>query len=113
MIVDDDFLICEKLRGIVTNLEYEVAGFADSGKAAVEMALDVKPDVILMDVVMENDRDGIEAAEKIMESVDCAVIFVTGHGEDEIVERAKKVAPHGIRVSVKKCQETESHLICE
>lgn len=95
MIVDDDFLICEELRGIVTDLEYEVAGVADSGKAAVEMALDVKPDVILMDIVMENGMDGIEAAGKIMESVDCAVIFVTGHGEDEIVERAKKVAPHG------------------
>jgi len=95
MIVDDDFLICEELRGIVTDLGYEVAGVADSGKAAVEMVLDVKPDVILMDIVMENGMDGIEAAGKIMESVDCAVIFVTGHGEDEIVERAKKVAPHG------------------
>ena len=66
MIVDDDFLICEELRGIVTDLEYEVAGVADSGKAAVEMALDVKPDVILMDIVMDG-MDGIEAAREIME----------------------------------------------
>ena len=80
MIVDDDFLICEELQGIVLDLEYEVAGIADSGEAAVKMALDVKPDVILMDIVMENGMDGIEAAGKIMESIDCAVIFVTGHG---------------------------------
>ena len=95
MIVDDDFLVCEELKGIVTDLEYEVAGVADSGEAAVEMALDVKPDVILMDIVMDNGMDGIEAAGKIMESVDCAVVFVTGHGEEEIFERAKQVEPHG------------------
>jgi len=95
MIVDDDFLICEELRGIVTDLEYEVAGIAESGKAAVEMALDVKPDIILMDIVMDNGMDGIEAAGKILESLDCAVIFITGHGEEEIFERAKEVEPHG------------------
>jgi PAS domain S-box-containing protein len=95
MIVDDDFLICEELHGIVLDLEYEVAGVADSGEAAVEMALEVKPDVILMDIVMDNGMDGIEAAGKILESVDCAVIFVTGYGDDEIIERAKEVKPHG------------------
>ena len=95
MIVDDDFLICEELQGIVTDLEYEVAGVADAGKAAVEMALDVKPDVILMDIVMDNGMDGIEAAGRIMEAIDCAVVFVTGHGEDEIFQRAKQVQPHG------------------
>ena len=73
MIVDDDFLICDELKGIVTDLKYEVVGVTDSGKAAVEMALDVKPDVILMDIVMENGMDGIEAAGKIKESHDCAV----------------------------------------
>ena len=95
MIVDDDFLICEELQGIVTDFEYEVAGVADSGKAAVEMALDVKPDVILMDIVMDNGMDGIAAAGKILDSIDCAVIFVTGYGDDEIFERAKQVEPHG------------------
>ena len=95
MIVDDDFLICEELQGIVMDLQYEVAGITDSGKTAVEMALDLKPDVILMDIVMNNGMDGIAAAGKILESVDCAVIFVTGHGEDEIFERAKQVEPHG------------------
>jgi|GEM_PF-1025268 len=95
MIVDDDFLICETLAGIITDLEYEVAGIADSGKSAIEMALDVKPDVILMDIVMDNGIDGIEAAGKILESHDCVLIFVTGHGEEEIFERAKEVEPHG------------------
>ena len=95
MIVDDDFLICEELQGILKDLEYEVAGIADSGETAVEMALDIKPDVILMDIVMDNGMDGIEAAEEILKSVDCVVIFVTGHGEEEIFERAKQVKPHG------------------
>jgi PAS domain S-box-containing protein len=95
MIVDDDFLICEELQGIVLDLEYELTGVADSGEAAVEMALDIKPDVILMDIVMDNGMDGIAAAEEILKSVDCVVIFVTGYGEEEIFERAKQVKPHG------------------
>ena len=95
MIVDDDYVISEALKAIVLELGYEVAGVAGSGEEAVEMATQLKPDVILMDIVMPGGMDGTSAAEIIMGSIDCAVVFVTGYGTDEIVQRAINVEPHG------------------
>ena len=95
MIVDDDYVISEELKEVLLGLEYDVVGVVSSGEAAVETAPGLKPDVILMDIVMPGGMDGTEAAEIIMGLLDCAVVFVTGYGDDEIVERAKNVAPHG------------------
>ena len=95
MIVDDDYVISEELKEVLLGLEYDVVGVVSSGEAAVETAPGLKPDVILMDIVMPGGMDGTEAAEIIMGLLDCAVVFVTGYGDDEIVERAKNVEPHG------------------
>ncbi|HIJ20342.1 MAG TPA: response regulator [Deltaproteobacteria bacterium] len=93
--VDDDYVISEALKAIVLDLGYEVAGVIGSGEEAIEMATQLKPDVILMDIVMPGGMDGTNAAEIIMESIGCAVVFVTGYGTDEIVQRAINVEPHG------------------
>lgn len=95
MIVDDDYVISEELKKVLLALEYDVVGVVSSGEAAVETAPELKPDVVLMDIVMPGGMDGTEAAEIIMGLIDCAVVFVTGYGDDEIVERAKNVEPHG------------------
>ena len=95
MIVDDDYIISEELKAILLDLGYEVAGIAASGEEAVEMATELKPDVILMDIVMPGGMDGTKAAEIIMGSIDCAVVFMTGYGTNEIVQRAINVEPHG------------------
>ena len=95
MIVDDDYMISEELKEILLDLGYEMAGVVASGEEAIQMAPDLQPDVILMDIVMPGGMDGTEAARKIMDLIDCAVVFVTGYGNDEIVERAKNTEPHG------------------
>ncbi len=95
MIVDNDYIILEELEEIALDLDYEVVGVVGSGEEAVEMAAELKPDVILMDIVMPGGIDGTKAAEIIMGSIDCAVVFVTGYGNDEIVQRAINVEPHG------------------
>ncbi|MCP4575429.1 MAG: response regulator [Deltaproteobacteria bacterium] len=95
MVVDDDYVISEELKEALLGLEYDVVGVVSSGAAAVEMAPEVNPDVILMDIVMPGGMDGTEATEIVMGLTDCAVVFVTGYGDDEIVERAKNVEPHG------------------
>ncbi len=95
MIVDDDYIISESLNAILPDLGYEVVGVVASGEEAVEMVPELKPDLILMDIVMRGGMDGTEAARKIMRLVDCAVVFITGYGTDEIVQRAINVEPHG------------------
>ena len=95
MIVDDDYVISEALKEVLLGLEYDVVGVVSSGEAAVEMAPELMPDVVLMDIVMPGGMGGTEAAKIIMGLTDCAVVFVTGYREDEIIERAKNVEPHG------------------
>ena len=72
-----------------------MVGIAASGEEALVMASNLKPHIILMDIVMPGGMDGITTAEKIMALMDVAVVFVTAYGQDELIERAKKVKAHG------------------
>jgi chemotaxis response regulator CheB len=79
MIVDDDAFVSLELSELLTAIGYDVVGMASSGKDGVEMARDVRPDLILMDVILPGEPGGIEAAEEIMSQLDIPVIFITGY----------------------------------
>ena len=95
MIADDDVTIQMELEEFLDYMNYDVVGVADNGDMAVTMARDLKPDLILMDVVMPGGIDGISAAQEIKEELDAAVVFITGFGDPEYIERAKLVEPFG------------------
>jgi len=96
MIVDDDNAIVDYLGSLVASIGYEVAGRASSGQEAIGMAIELKPDLILMDIVLDDSQDGITAIEKIREAGEkTPVIFLTGYIDDSYIDRAKKVAPLG------------------
>jgi two-component system, cell cycle sensor histidine kinase and response regulator CckA len=59
------------------------------------MALDLRPDIILMDVVMPGEMNGIDAAEKIKSECNIPIIFISGYGEPEHIEKAKMIGPFG------------------
>lgn len=83
---------------IVSRLEkmgYEVPGPVSTGKDAIKLALEVKPDIILMDIVIKGPIDGIEAAKRINNLFDIPIIFVTAYSDDEIIQKAKKTVPYG------------------
>ncbi len=93
MIVDDDVVSVMELEEILSNRSYKLAGTAFSGVEAVEMAKQLKPDLILMDIKMPGVLDGISASELILEDYDLPIIFITGHDDQEILERASKLNP--------------------
>ena len=95
MIVDDDATIQMELEEYLTHLDYTVVGTADTGEGAIETAREIGPDLILMDVNLQGEMDGISAAQKIKEEMDVAVVFITGFGDPEYIERAKRVEPFG------------------
>jgi two-component system, cell cycle sensor histidine kinase and response regulator CckA len=95
MIADDDVTIQLELEEYLTHLGHTVVGTVDTGEDAVELAREMKPDLILMDVHLPVEIDGIAAAQKIKEEMDVAVVFVTGFGDPEDIERAKQVEPFG------------------
>ena len=95
LIVDDDATIQMELEEYLNQLGHTVVGIADTGEGAVEMTRETNPDLILMDINLPGEMDGISAAEKIKEEMDVAVVFVTGFGDPEHIERAKLVEPFG------------------
>lgn len=95
MLVDDEVVITTQLEEILTSMGYEVLGTAVSGEEAVKMAKDLRPDLILMDIVMPGKMDGIAAAEKIRAELDISIIFITAHTDKDLVNRAKHTEPDG------------------
>ena len=95
LIVEDDVSTRMLIEEMLTALDYDVVGQAERATQAIEMARELKPDLILMDIVMPGDMDGITAAEKIKQEWDIPIVFLTGHGDPEYIKRAKKVGPFG------------------
>ncbi len=95
MVVDDDLTMQMLLCEYLSSLHYNVVGAAETGQEAIEMAGRLKPDLILMDILMPGPIDGIKAAEEIKKTSNVAVVFLTGMGDPELVERAKRIEPFG------------------
>jgi two-component system cell cycle sensor histidine kinase/response regulator CckA len=94
-IVEDEAIVAENLTSKLEQLGYAVAGIATRGEEAVEMALHLKPQLILMDIQLEGDLDGITAAEMIRQRYDMPVIFLTAHSDPATLARAKITGPFG------------------
>jgi CheY-like chemotaxis protein/DNA-binding PadR family transcriptional regulator len=95
LVVDDEAIITMQLEERLTALGYQVVGMAASGEESVEKARRLKPDIVLMDIVMPGRMNGIEAAKQIYEELGTPVVFVTSYADDAIIERAKAARPYG------------------
>ncbi len=94
MIVEDEIMVQTYLKDNLKQ-DYDIVGTAVTGEKAVELAREHLPDIILMDINLEGKMDGIEAAKKITDSDDVAILFLTSRSDDEALERAKLVKPFG------------------
>ena len=95
LIADDDFAIGMQLEEMLMSLGYVVVGQAGSGQESIEMARDLRPDIILMDIMMPGELNGIQAAEKIKAEWNVPIIFVSGYGDPGIIQEAKRIEPYG------------------
>ena len=111
MIVEDEIIIAEDIRNMVTRKGYEVPAIVDSGEEAIEKAEAIKPDLILMDNVLKGEIDGIEAAEEIRTRLGIPVVYLTSFAEEKTVERAKVTEPFGYLL--KPFEERELHTAIE
>lgn len=98
LIVEDDKLSASVLRRILVKNNYSVVGILEKGEDAVKTALDLKPDLILMDIFLKDKIDGIEAAGKIKENYDIPVIYLTADSSLDTIQRAKITEPFGYLV---------------
>ncbi len=95
LIVEDERLEAEDIKTSVQKLGYAVSGIAFSGKAAVKKVEEMRPDLVLMDIVLKGELDGIEAASIINSRLDVPVIYLTGYSDKKMLERAKATEPFG------------------
>ena len=88
LLVEDEGLIARDLEDTLTRLGYRVSGVASEGTEAIEMARELHPQLVVMDVSLRGEVDGIEAACAIQEDAPVPVIFLTGHTDTETLQRA-------------------------
>lgn len=95
LIVEDEKIIALDLQRRLERFEYEIVGLASTGADALEKAKALAPDIILMDIMLAGDMDGIEAAKIINQTIQIPVIFLTAYADEKTLERAKEAEPFG------------------
>jgi two-component system, response regulator PdtaR len=95
LVVEDEHIVAMGIKKMLKSLGYTVTGVASSGEDAISKAESTFPDVVLMDIMLKGDIDGVEAAGKIKERFDIPVVYLTAYSDNNILERAKRTEPFG------------------
>lgn len=107
LIVEDEGIVARDLQETLTRLGYHITGIACEGAQAVHMAERLQPELVVMDVSLRGELDGIQAARLIQQRSPVPIIFLTGHRDTETLQRAVLTGPVGYLV--KPFQEAELH----
>ena len=95
LVVEDEKIVALDIKNRLIDFGYNVPAIVSSGEDAVEKAGDLLPDLILMDIMLKGDMDGIEAAEQIHELYDIPIVYLTAYADEKTLERAKVTEPFG------------------
>lgn len=95
LIVEDEAITALDIKNILQRLNYEVVGIASKGEAALAMVEETTPGLILMDVTLKGDLDGIDTALILRRTHNIPVVYLTAHSDDETIERSKQTDPYG------------------
>jgi two-component system, response regulator PdtaR len=97
IIADDESLIRMDLREMLTNLGYLVIGEASDGRSAVNLARELRPDIVIMDIKMP-DMDGVEAAQVLTQERLAPVLLLSAYSQQELIGRASQAGVAGYLV---------------
>ena len=95
LVVEDEVLVARDIKARLIRMGYNVVDTVTRGKDAIDRALELKPNLILMDIHLADDIDGVDAAVEIRKQLDVPVIFCTAYSNEETLERAKVSTPYG------------------
>ncbi len=95
LVVEDEIIIARDIQDTLKSLGYAVPAITSSGKEALEKAAEMYPDLVLMDIRLKGDMDGVEAAQQIRARFDIPVVYLTAYADDETLQRAKITEPFG------------------
>jgi diguanylate cyclase (GGDEF)-like protein len=98
LIVEDELIVAENLAKHLTKQGYAIVNIVDSGADAIAESQRHNPDIVLMDITLQGDIDGIQAAEIIGRQCQAPIVYMTAHADDATLERAKHTGPYGYLV---------------
>lgn len=111
MVVEDEIIIARDIQLSLENMGYEVTDVVSTGRRAVESAKRDNPDLVLMDIELQGNMDGTEAAKRINAILDIPVIYITAYADSAVLERAKATGPFGYMI--KPFEEQQLHTTIE
>lgn len=95
LIVEDERIIAFHIQKVLLSFEYEIVDIVCTAEEAILSALTKTPDLILMDITLKSEKDGVYAADKIREKKNIPIIFLTANTDEKTFQRAKITEPYG------------------
>ncbi|TGJ98420.1 response regulator [Leptospira langatensis] len=112
LIVEDEGLVAQDLKQRLIRMGYPEPSIASTGEVAVKQAVSLQPDLILMDIILENGYlDGVDAARRIRKFLDVPIIYLTASSDAQTIQRAKLTEPNAY--ILKPFQTRELQIIIE
>jgi PAS domain S-box-containing protein len=111
LVVEDESIVAMDIKHRLENMDYVVPAVVSSGEEAVEKVSETLPDLILMDIVLRGEIDGIEAAQIIKDNYNIPVLYLTAYSDEKTLKRAKITGPFGY--IIKPFEDRELHSAIE
>jgi two-component system, LytTR family, response regulator len=111
LVVEDESIVSKDIQHSLKKLGYNVVGAASTGERAFELASSEKPDIILMDIMLKGEMNGIDTAQKVKEDLQIPVIYLTAYADESTLEKAKVTEPYGY--IIKPFKEVDLHTSIE
>lgn len=111
LIVEDEAITALDIQHRLTSLGYRAPDIASTGEEAVEKAEETSPDLVLMDIMLSGEIDGVTAAEQIRARLDIPIVYLTAYADEATLQRAKMTEPYGY--IVKPFKDRELHIAAD
>jgi len=110
LVAEDESITAKDIAETLKSQGYDVPAIASSGEEAIQKAEAIRPDLVLMDIVLKGNVDGIAAARQIRDRFDIPVVYLTAYADSEIVKRAKITEPFGYIIKPFEARELRSNI---
>lgn len=93
LLAEDESVTALQIKNKLKSWDFNVVAVASSGEEAIKMALEKKPDIVILDIILKGNLDGIDAAEKIKDVLDIPIIYLTAFADESTMDRAMSTEP--------------------
>jgi CheY-like chemotaxis protein len=110
LIVEDENIIALNIKKKLKSFGYSIPAIASTGEEALKLTEIILPDLILMDIMLKGEMNGVEAAEQIRKRFDIPILYLTAYSDDKILEKAKITEPYAYIVKPFKANDLHSNI---